>query len=521
LHALVIGINRFNDSKIRNLKYCRADAEELVALITDRRYLPYDQVQARILVDKDATLDKVRYELNALAKKAAYQDTVIVYFSAHGIQQDNGQAYWVLNDSIVDRNAYNGRRLRIIPGTALGQLEISQILNRIKARRLVVFVDSCYSAATVISYPRGRNYFTPVVRDPFAEFKGKGHIILTASEGTQQAVELPDKGHSAFTYYLIEGLKGAADSKKDNVVELWEIWRYLKKKVTDAAKLHNVEQNPTISSRHLTHAFPLTTYPLVPMSQAHNILFEMPKPIEWITIKDNLTKNINISTTEITNRQFLQFVKENPRWRKGRIPAAYHDGDYLRHWPSPESYPEGFDDHPVTYISWFAAKTFANWVGGRLPTESEWMVAAGSKPANSLRGSVFKKHLYPWGNKWNSGFCNHGEEGDRKPGRKKSETVPVKSFIKGAINWPAGPIYNLSGNVWEWCDDWVFVYKSVSEVKGSVELVDKRKKPTLNRLIKGGSYLSNRLGCMISSRIPADPRLCAKDGGFRVVRDKK
>ena len=78
-----------------------------------------------------------------------------------------------------------------------------------------------------------------------------------------------------------------------------------------------------------------------------------------------------IDRYEVTNAQYKQFVDANPSWQKDRIPGEYHDGDYLKHWAG-NNYPENKENHPVVYISWYAAMAYAEWAGKRLPTEAEW-----------------------------------------------------------------------------------------------------------------------------------------------------
>jgi formylglycine-generating enzyme required for sulfatase activity len=153
-----------------------------------------------------------------------------------------------------------------------------------------------------------------------------------------------------------------------------------------------------------------------------------------------------IDKTEVTNAQFAQFLNEQGNQKEGGetwLDIGDEDCRIIRRGTQYQPWSD-YRDHPVLEVTWYGAKAYCEWTGGRLPTEAEWEKAASWDPATET------KRVYPWGNEWDESRAN----ADR-PITTTVEigihTVPVGSKSKGAS--PYG-VMDMSGNVWEWVADW-------------------------------------------------------------------
>lgn len=112
-----------------------------------------------------------------------------------------------------------------------------------------------------------------------------------------------------------------------------------------------------------------------------------------------VVKSFLLDVEPVTNEQFLEFVRANPRWQRSQVKRIFADENYLKHWagdlePGANAQPR----QPVTFVSWFAAKAYAQWAGKRLPTLAEWEIAAAASPTNAdgAKDAAFQREILQW-----------------------------------------------------------------------------------------------------------------------------
>jgi len=153
--------------------------------------------------------------------------------------------------------------------------------------------------------------------------------------------------------------------------------------------------------------------------------------------KDSITVKVEpfyMDKYPVTNAQFLEFVKKNPKWQRSKMKNLFADKNYLSNWKSDSELGEKvLPNSPVTNISWFAAKAYCKYYKKRLPSVAEWELvakASAAKPDGSQDPNYIKQIL-----EWYS--------------RPTPEKIP-QIGLRGKNYWG---VFDLHGLVWEWTSD--------------------------------------------------------------------
>ncbi len=256
--------------------------------------------------------------------------------------------------------------------------------------------------------------------------------------------------------------------------------------------------------------------------EATNYITVAERPIDWEEMLKSLPPDTPKPDDIVLAPGALVFTPtpqpvslDNPaNWWVWTVGASW------KHPEGPNTGLDGKDNLPVVQIAWEDAKAYADWAGKRLPTEAEWEWAARGGKENMI---------YPWGNE----SVNEGEakanfyqglfpyKNDEKDGF--AGVAPVKSFPPNDYG-----LYDMSGNVWEWCSDWFdFEYYSKETAKKANTIGPERAfNPYApyqqEKIVRGGSFLCNDDYCSgyrNARRMGSTPDTGLNHTGFRCVRD--
>lgn len=220
-----------------------------------------------------------------------------------------------------------------------------------------------------------------------------------------------------------------------------------------------------------------------------------------------------IGKYEVTNAEYCEFLNAKGNKTEGGVTwldlkSSYCQIEYKNSKYIPKS---GYSQYPVIEVTWYGANAYAEWKGMRLPTEAEWEFAARSRGKNEIwAGTSTESSLSRYGN-----FCDKNceyswKESGQNDGYKR--TAPVGSFQANDLG-----VYDMSGNVYEWCADW---YDS-AYYKNSPKSNPVNQTKATFRVLRGGSWRFNAVSYRSSNRSSNGPDSGSNFSGFRLAHSLK
>ncbi len=222
-YALLIGVSEYSEGEnpLGALPAALNDVKELSAVLEDETIGEFDQV----LPLENPSAGQMRSKIEALFADRSSEDLVLLYFSGHGITDQQGNFFFS-----TPKTHKNSKGL-LVKSSAIPAQEVYGYMNDCASDRMIVILDCCHSGAFGDLIPRdsGEIKFE-------AQLGGRGRVVLTASAAIDYSYERSGEELAVYTRYLIDGIKsGAADRDEDGYVSADELHDYVSEKLAKAA----------------------------------------------------------------------------------------------------------------------------------------------------------------------------------------------------------------------------------------------------------------------------------------------
>ena len=233
--ALIIGIEKYDQTP--DATFANLDAKYFYEYA--RKGFGVQKSNIKLLIDKDANLVSSLGALNKWlpSKIKKNQTELIIYFAGHGLASPNGKELYLLpQDGDPD----------ILSRTALSRTELFEEINNLKPKKVTIFLDTCYSGVTreektLLASARPVRIIADEQDTP------KNFTIFSASQIDQISSGLKEAKHGIFSYYLMKGLEGKADSNQDKKITNGELIAYMDENVSQKASELGRKQNPYLA----------------------------------------------------------------------------------------------------------------------------------------------------------------------------------------------------------------------------------------------------------------------------------
>ena len=237
LRAVVVGINKYKDPRVTQLKYASNDAQEIAHLLKHSKTFTAENVT--LLQNEAATRKAVREGVtNTFTSRSSDNNTIaLFYFAGHGIVDEQDKRILL---GCYDVNATDPE------GASIRLNDIYDLLLSTSAECVIAIIDACYSGHILVGNVDHHSAAERAMQaiELLRHKEGKTIAIFAASTSDQAARERPALGHGVFTYELLRGWGEGAAQEQDGIVSLGGLANFL---TSDQARYG--KQKPQISLR--------------------------------------------------------------------------------------------------------------------------------------------------------------------------------------------------------------------------------------------------------------------------------
>ena len=510
-YALLIGVAKYDHAEMNKpspLEFPEEDAKALGKLLESGGY------KIDVLLGSAATQDAIKSKLTALQKQADAEGVVLIGLFGHGVEVNTVDAnsdvikdgcFCPFDTAMREALDFKGKpvldakgkvQIEPDPDTLIKLGDLMKTLKLAKAGNRIVLADCC---RTTPNAARGRTFGANFSVQDLPD----NTSLLFGCSPNEQAFEHKDWGHGAFTKCLLESI---GELSAAGPVDTAQLASQMKKRVPALVA--------SVSPRDRQTPKPFIT-------DVVDLQLEMKKSL--LANPDLITNSIGMRLKLIPAGEFMMGSPDDEPYRQEdespahrvRIAKPFYmgitevtQGEWFtvmktKPWEGDKDVKEG-DSYPATYVSWDDAVEYCRKLSAlegkeyRLPTEAEWEYACrgGKSTAYSFGNDASQLSTYAW---W-GGSLSDGN----------ATTEQYAHEVGGKQSNPFG-LYDMHGNVWEWCSDWYGTYSAGTEVDPKGPLTGS------NPVFRGGSWYISARFCRSAYRDGGDPSNRNDGLGFRLA----
>jgi WD40 repeat protein len=221
LWILAVGVNEYGSNDLNNLKYAVNDAREIINIFKAQEGKRYNKVNSLLISDEapvKPTANNIRDGMDFLYNNANADDVILLFLAGHGKKDSRNNFYFCASDTVINSDG-------LIPrSSAITGSEIIEVKNW--PGQKIIFIDSCHSES--VSNTREAD-----ISVLFMDLREPSTTVFTSSKNNEVSKESDEKKHGYFTYAILQGLKGAADTSGTGAVTMKNLDSYVSNTVRD------------------------------------------------------------------------------------------------------------------------------------------------------------------------------------------------------------------------------------------------------------------------------------------------